>query len=318
MTIKRRTFLKVAARTAMVTGVLGAGNRRAAANTPLPIVDTHQHLWDLHILTLPWVASSTELNRSFLPDDYRQATARLNVVKAVYMEVAAPSHQQLVEAEWIIELCQRAGTPTCAAVIGGEPEADGFHAYISRFAGSPFIKGVRHGFTSVTDALIKGIRLLGELGMCFDICVGPEQLGEGVQLVARCPDTRFVVDHCGNADPKAFAAAPGAAPSHSPERWRRHMAALAAKKNVVCKISGVVASAVQGAWTADDLAPIINHCLDVFGPDRVMFGSDWPVCTRVASYDQWVGALMEVVRTRSEDTQRKLWHDNAVRFYSLK
>jgi predicted TIM-barrel fold metal-dependent hydrolase len=179
------------------------------------------------------------------------------------------------------------------------------------------VKGVRHGFTSVTDALTRGIQLLGDFGMCFDICVPADQLGEGVRLAERCPDTRFVVDHCDNADPKAFATESRAAPSHNPDCWRRHMAALAAKKNVVCKISGIVARAPKGTWTADDLAPIVDHCLDVFGPDRVMFGSDWPVCTRVARYRQWVGALKEIVGNHSTEAQRKLFHDNAVRFYEL-
>ena len=95
------------------------------------------------------------------------------------------------------------------------------------------------------------------------------------------------------------------------------MEVLAGKKNVVCKISGIVARAPRG-WTAADLAPIVNHCLQVFGPDRVMFGSDWPVCTRGATYRQWVQALKEIVQNRGEEEKRKLFHDNAVKFYGLK
>jgi predicted TIM-barrel fold metal-dependent hydrolase len=315
--MKRRTFLKITARAAAVAGVVGADPRRASASPPVPIVDTHQHLWDLNVLNLPWVRSSTTLNRSFLPADYQRATAGLNVVRAVYMEVAAPPEQQQREAEYIVALCARSNTPTCAAVIGGQPTAAGFRAYITRFAGSPFVKGVRHGFSGVTDALVRGVRLLGELGMCFDICVPASRLGEGVQLVERCPDTRFVVDHCGNADPTAFVVPAGANPAHDPDRWRRHMAALAGHKNVVCKISGIVARAPKDTWTAADLAPIVNHCLEVFGPDRVLFGSDWPVCTRVARYREWVVALREIVAGRNAEFQRKLFHDNAVRFYGL-
>jgi predicted TIM-barrel fold metal-dependent hydrolase len=95
------------------------------------------------------------------------------------------------------------------------------------------------------------------------------------------------------------------------------MARLARARNTVCKISGIVARAPKDTWNAEDLAPVINHCLDSFGPDRVMFGSDWPVCTRVASYRQWVTALKEVVGGKSYEQQRKLFHDNAVRFYGL-
>ena len=89
-------------------------------------------------------------------------------------------------------------------------------------------------------------------------------------------------------------------------------------KQVMCKISGIVASARPNQWTADDLAPIVNHTVDAFGPQRVMFGGDWPVCTLAASYRQWVEALKMIVRNRPEADQRKLFHDNAVRFYGLK
>ena len=152
--------------------------------------------------------------------------------------------------------------------------------------------------------------------MCFDLCVPPGALLDGAKLAERCPDTRFVVDHCGNADCKAFR--PGEAkPSHSPGLWRKGMDALAKQTNAICKISGIVARAPKQSWMAAELAPIVNHCLDEFGPDRVMFGSDWPVCTRVASLREWVAALKEIIRDRPQSEQRKLLHDNAVRFYGL-
>src|SRR6267142_1795788 len=97
-------------------------------------------------------------------------------------------------------------------------------------------------------------------------------------------------------------------------QWRRDMANIAKHKNVVCKVSGIVASARPGMWTADDLAPIVNHTLEVFGAERVMFGGDWPVCTLTATYRQWVEALKAIVRNRPAEEQRKLFHDNAVRF----
>src|SRR5262249_56902453 len=100
--------------------------------------------------------------------------------------------------------------------------------------------------------------------------------------------------------------------------WKKGMGAGARRKNVVCKVSGIVASAKPGRWTPDDLAPIVNHTLDVFGPDRVMFGGDWPVCTLAASYRQWVEALQAIVRDRKEADRRALFHDNAVKFYGLK
>ena len=146
-----------------------------------------------------------------------------------------------------------------------------------------------------------------------------QALAAGAKLIDRCPGTRFVVDHCGNADPVAFAS-PDARPrpaQHEADAWRRDMAALARRKNTICKISGIIARVTKGHWTPDDLAPIINHCLDEFGPDRVVFASDWPVCTRGASLREWVGALEEVVAERDEIERRKLFCDNAVRFYGL-
>jgi len=108
-----------------------------------------------------------------------------------------------------------------------------------------------------------------------------------------------------------------AARRQAAEQWRRDIATLAERKSVVCKISGIIARARKDHWTAADLAPVINHCLEVFGPDRVMFAGDWPVCTRVASLAQWVDALKEVVRGRSQEEQRKLFFENAMRCYGL-
>jgi len=328
MRMNRREFIEKAAFAALALGLpgtasgMGSGEVRGGTKESLvPIVDTHQHLWDLRKFRLRWVESSEKLNRSYVTRDYLAATRGLNVVKAVYMEVAVDESQLLAEAEHAIELSRSREHPTCAAVIGGRPATPGFREYIGRFRGNPHVKGVRQVLFSspglcLTQPFVESIRYLGELGMSFDICLPPAQLDDGAKLAGRCGGTRFIVDHCGNADPLAFR--PGAGErSHDPERWRRDMETLAGKKNVVCKISGIVARAPAG-WTAEDLAPIVNHCLRVFGPDRVFFGSDWPVCLRGATYGEWVRALKEIVRNRGEGERRKLFHDNAVRFYGLK
>ncbi|HID76754.1 MAG TPA: amidohydrolase [Planctomycetaceae bacterium] len=335
MVFHRRGFLR------RVAALLGAGSlslgrvRQTGADSldeQLEIVDTHQHLWDLDKFRLPWLKPGDPLCRSFLTEDYLKATEGLSVTRAVYMEVAVAPEQKLAEAEFVIQLCRREDNPTVAAVIGGMPGEAGFRDYILRFKDSPFVKGVRQippparggRFLYEQHDFVAGIRLLGRLGMCFDLCMPPGRLQEAIRLVDACPDTRFVCDHCGNADPKAFwsdsrrrdhpRAGP---PSHEAEPWRRGMAELAKRDSVVCKISGIVARAPREAWTADDLAPIINHCLEVFGPDRVMFASDWPVCTRAATLRQWVTALREVVGQRSREEQRKLFAQNADRFYGL-
>ncbi len=293
----------------------------------LPAVDTHQHLWDLAKLRLPWLTGAGELNRSFVMKDYLEAIAGLNVVKAVYMEVDVAPEDKLAEAECVVGLCQQKDNPTCAAVIGGRVAEPCFGDYIARFKGSPYVKGVRQIIARPGQCLeapfLKGIRLLGELGMSFDICTAPALLGEAARLVQLCPDTRFVVDHCGNVPPRSLL--PGGDPSTSrgagkavADAWRRDMAHLAkAGDRVICKLSGIVASLPRGKWTAADLAPAINACIETFGPDRCVWASDWPVCTRGATLREWLTAFRQIIRDRPEADQRKLLHDNAVRFYRL-
>lgn len=298
--------------------------------TPLPIIDTHQHLWDLSKFNLPWAADSDILNRSYLTSDYLAATEGLNVVKAIYMEVDVAPDQKDDEADYIIAQCQRADTPTVAAVISGYPASDDFEAYITRFKDNPHVKGVRQvlhvpetqpGYCLQPD-FVKSIQLLGELGFSFDLCLRPGELGDAVKLVDQCPGTQFILDHCGNADfnvvnsTGAAPQDPSSPPQHTRQQWMDDIQALAQRANVVCKISGIIAQARPG-WTPQDLAPTINHCLDSFGPDRVIFGGDWPVCTLGAPYREWVNALKAVIANRSAAEQRKLFHDNAVRIYAL-
>ena len=323
--IHRRRFLADTTHTLLAAGVTGmtgsspgAERQRPAGDSePLPIVDTHQHLWDLSKLRLPWLENAGKLNRSFVMKDYVEATEGLNVLKAVYMEVAVADDMKLAEAEWIVEICRRKDNPTCGAVIGGMPASDGFRAYIPRFKGSPYVKGVRQILSGPaakaglwqTDTFRRAIRLLGALGMSFDLCMAPTELPAAAKLVDACPDTRFILDHCGNADPKDR--------GEGYQQWRRDIAVLAKRKNVVCKISGIIARADPESWTAGELAPIVNHCLEVFGPDRVMFANDWPVCTRTASLRQWAEALKVIVRNRPESERRKLFAENAIKFYDL-
>lgn len=321
MAMNRRRFLKQMSQAAVVAGLLSS-RRSTGGSSSIPIVDTHQHLWDLSKFKLPWL--SPPLDRSFTTKDYVEATGGLGVVKAVYMEVAVPPAQRLQEAQYVIELCRQPGSVTCAAVIAGSPAEDGFEPYITQFKGSPYIKGVRGSFSSARQMsdqqVFRNLRLLGDLEMRFDLNVPPASLAEALQLVSACPDTRFVLDHCGNADPVAFFPAGRTWPrptQHSCEQWKRDIGKLAAQGNIICKISGIVSRVPGTPLAAEDLAPIINHCLDAFGPDRVVFAGDWPVCLRGMPLRDWVGLLQAVVANRPEGDQRKLFHDNAVRFYAL-
>lgn len=344
MSVTRREFVQQAAATSLACGAsvvtlassvsLWAQEAKAKGNdalaAPLPIIDTHQHLWDLDKFRLPWLAEAAALKRSYVTQDYLREVEGLGVVKAVYMEVDVAPEQQVAEAEHILSLTKRRENLTVGAVISGRPASPQFRDYISRYRDNPAIKGVRqvlHGEstppgTCLTPEYVAGIRLLGEFGKSFDLCMRPKELGDGVKLADACPDTRFIVDHCGNADPKAFPAGrkravAGENPNHEVAPWQRDMEALAKRKNVICKISGVIAQARKGNWGADELAPIVNHCLDAFGPDRVVFGSDWPVCTLTASLREWVVALRSIIAERPVAVQRKLLSENAARFYQV-
>ena len=286
----------------------------------MPVVDPHQHLWDLDRLKLSWLGGEEvqSLNRSYLISDYLEATAGLNVVKAVYMEVDADPEYHDAEAEFVIDLCRRGETPTVAGVISGRPNSAGFEEYISKYADSPYIKGVRQILHAPSaprglcneGQFVRSIQLLGKLGLCFDLCMRPGEIVDGVKLVDKCPNTRFVIDHCGNMDVQSTDA-------KLRETWMRGMREMAERPNTVCKISGIIVTADKANWKPADLAPNVNYCLETFGDDRVFFAGDWPVCTLTASYKDWLNALKSIVRDRSPEFQRKLFHDNAVKFYGL-
>jgi len=289
-------------------------------DSPLPIVDTHQHLWDLDKFTLPWCKDIPSLNRSFVTSHYLQATQGLNVVKTVYMEVDVTPSQQVQEAEYVLELCRSKGNPMVGAVIAGRPASDGFREYILKFKGNEFIKGIRQVLQGEQDPrgfclgaqFVKSVQLLGELGMCFDLCMRPDELLDADKLVAQCPQTRFVIDHCGNLDVHE-----GDAPRR--RAWEIGLKALAQRPNTVCKISGIIATARPG-WTVDQVQRNFQFAMETFGPDRRMFASDWPVCTLGASLADWINALKKMVANMgmSVADQKKLFNDNAVQFYGLR
>ncbi|MBF0277316.1 MAG: amidohydrolase family protein [SAR324 cluster bacterium] len=295
----------------------------------LAIVDTHQHLWDLAKLELPWLERVGGLKRSFLINDYLNAVKDQNVTKSVYMEVDVASFQKDLEVELITEICRDPANPMSGAVISGFPEAEDFKDRISQHKNNSFVKGLRRVLhvpeckrgLCLEDNFIEGVRHLGELGWVFDICIRPSELEDAVTLAKRCPQTTLILDHCGNADPKLLNSASETSLSDNPmwhdrDAWSQAILKIADQANTICKISGIVAR-VPKNWTSQDLAPTINFCLNAFGPDRVIFGGDWPVCTQLSSFDQWAGALRDIIRMRSEGEQKKLLSENAIRIYKL-
>jgi predicted TIM-barrel fold metal-dependent hydrolase len=321
MNTTRRTFNAAAAATCVAAAV----PTLAAEDRPL-IIDTHQHLWDLAKYTPPWLAEAPEvLKHTYYLPQYAEATKGLNV-KTVYMEVDVDPKQLVTEAEQVIGLSKQ-GQPMVGAVVGGRPESAEFAAYVDRFKGKGEVKGVRrvlHADTTpagycLEKQFVKNIQLLGERGLRFDLCMRPSELGDAIKLVEQCPGTQFTLDHCGNGDPTAFKPAkPGAEkPWHTAQEWKQGIDGLAKQKNVLCKISGVIARLPKGEG-ADSLAPVVNHCLDSFGPDRVIFGSDWPVCLLGGELQTWTKMLTEIIAERPEAERTKLWSANAIREYKLK
>ncbi|MFP6767073.1 MAG: amidohydrolase family protein [Planctomycetaceae bacterium] len=320
----RRDFLASVAAGAAGALALGHQPRSAVAATKdadpvIPIVDTHQHLWDLKKLTLPWLKNDGAqlLNRDFLMADYLKATKGLGVSKTVYMEVNVQQSHQDREAEWVTGLCADKKNPMQAAVIGGYPHDRGFKKYIQKYAENDYIRGVRtvlHDPDRPTGLclekrFVKNCKLLGKLGMSFDLCMRPDELADGARLVEKCPKTRFVVDHCGNMSVSSTDKA-------LRKKWMAGIKALASHENVVCKISGIIVTAKEG-WTAKDLAPNMLFCMDTFGEDRAYFAGDWPVCRLRATFAQWAGALKTIVKDRPLAFQKKLFHENAERFYRI-
>ncbi|MDX1945171.1 MAG: amidohydrolase family protein [Pirellulaceae bacterium] len=335
MPIDRRQFFAAAGSAAiagLVTGQLPvlAAEKTAVNVGEIPIIDCHQHLWDLDRFKLPWIEPGTLLGKSYVMRDYLAAREGTGIRHAVYMEVDVDPSQQQAEADHLIEICKTESSPTIAAVVSGRPASDGFAAYARGFRGSPQIKGIRqvlHVSTApqgycLGEGFVRGMKLLGELGLSFDLCMRPADLADGAKLAEKCPDTRFILDHCGNADPKAFLKSSdprlaGVKPDHAVDAWKRDLEKVASRPNVLCKISGIVAR-VPKEWSPDDLAPIVNHCLDTFGPQRVLFGSDWPVCLLGAPLAAWVSALRQIIASRPALEQKQLLWDNAAKFYGLK
>jgi len=279
----------------------------------MQIVDTHQHLWDLDQFRYSWLNSFPQLNHSFRMPDYLRAARDLGIVKSVHLEADVNEPFMLDETRHLLALADRPDNPLEGVVAGGRPEDAGFQDYLDKIAGHPKLKGIRRVLHTQPDELGRGqtfignVSLLSEYGLSFDICVLARQLPIAIEMVSKCPNTNFVLDHCGVPRVKERDLVP----------WRTDMAEIASAPNISCKISGLVAYANPKSWTVADLQPYVEHVIETFGWDRVLFGSDWPVCTLSSSMGDWVNALKSITRSAGELNQKKLFHDNAIRVYRL-
>ncbi|MCI0336087.1 MAG: amidohydrolase [Acidobacteria bacterium] len=280
----------------------------------MKVVDTHQHLWDLDLLPYSWTVNRPELNRSFRMSDYLEATRDFEVIKSVHVEADVDEPYMLHETRHILALAEDADNPLSGVVAVARPEYDDFQEYLGQISGHPRLKGIRRILhtqpdeLSTTTTFIENVNSLEDYQLSFDICVQGRQLPQAINLVRRCPNVNFVLDHCGNPDIK----------TRDYEQWRVRMEEIAGYPNVACKVSGIVVNTDIENWTVEDLRPPVEHVIACFGWDRVMFGSDWPVCTLAASFKQWVDALIFLTKDGGEKNQQKLFQENAERVYRLK
>jgi len=278
----------------------------------MKIIDTHQHLWDLDLFTYSWIDDIPALRKSFGMGDYLEASKGLGIAKTVHLEADVDEAYMLGETRHILALAEQdnslEGVVACA-----RPETAGFGDYLDQIAGLPKLKGVRRVLHTQPDEIgdsplfAENVRLLDAYGLSFDICVRARQLPIAIRLIGNCPKVSFILDHCGNPQVKEQVFEP----------WRQHILEVSKFPNVVCKVSGILANADLESWTLEDLRPYVDHVIECFGWDRVMFGSDWPVCTLAASLRKWVETLKLLTQEAGEENQQKLFYQNAARVYRL-
>jgi L-fuconolactonase len=280
-----------------------------------PIVDAHVHLWDVPQFPRPWLGSVPTLNRPFRLAEYQKQTSALPISGLVYVETDVSPSYALLEAKWAASLAEM--DSRLQGVIAAAPLDEGLQVrpYFEALATlGPLVKGVRRNLQDEHDPefclqrdFVAGVRLLEEYGLSFDICIRHDQLPAVTTLTRESPAVIFVLDHVGKPPIQEKRLDP----------WRDHLAALAALPNVACKLSGLVTEANWNEWRPEDLAPYVAHALAVFGPNRVLFASDWPVVSLASTFGQWVEALYTLTSQLSSDEQRQVWGENARRWYRL-
>lgn len=277
------------------------------------IVDTHLHLIDLGALRYPWLAAEPALNRDFSHDEYATQARRAGIGAALHMEVDVDPADIEAETGHVKALAKQEGSLLVGAVASCRPEEDGFAAMLERVKADPFVKGFRRVLHVVPDDLSEAAlfrRNIGRLagsGLTFDLCVLPHQIPKAVALADLAPDVQFVLDHCGVPDIKGNAGHP----------WREHISEIARRPNVAAKVSGVVAYADPGTWTVETIRPYVEHTVSAFGWDRVVWGSDWPVCTLGGGLLGWVAATHALLAGASADERTKLLCANARKLWRL-
>jgi L-fuconolactonase len=274
-------------------------------------IDAHVHFWRYELAEYGWIDTAMgAIRRDFLPDDLALQVARLGFDGVIAVQV----RQTIEETGWLLDLAGRHPSLIRGVVGWVDLRAADIREQLARAAADPRLVGVRHVVQDEPDERFllrpdfqRGIALLAEHGLAYDILVRPRHLPAVLELVRRFPAQRFVLDHLAKPDVRSGDLA----------AWAWDVRALATHPNVVAKLSGLVTEADWTAWTADQIHPCLDVAFDSFGASRLLIGSDWPVCTLAGDYARVMGVVTDYLVGRPAAEQAAVLGGNAARFWRL-
>jgi L-fuconolactonase len=275
------------------------------------IIDSHQHFWKYDPVRDGWITDEMSLlKRDFLPEELQRGCEAADVDGVV----AVQADQSEDETLFLLDLAEKYGF--IAGVVGWvdlrEPSVE---ERLRFFSQNRKLCGFRHIAQAepddqflVSHEFTRGISCLREFGFAYDILIYPKQLPAAIELASRFPEQKFVIDHLAKPPIKIGTLKP----------WESYMRAIAQNQNVFCKVSGLVTEADWLHWKSSDIRPYLDVVFDAFGPERLMFGSDWPVCLLAATYGQVKGVIEMYVDAHAPQHKQNIFGGNAIRFYGLK
>jgi L-fuconolactonase len=270
-------------------------------------LDAHQHFWKFNAAEYGWIKPDWPIRRDFLPPDLQPLLAQAGLDGSI----AVQARQNVEETRWLLDLAGR--HPFIKGVVGWvDIRSERLGEELEQFAEDPRLVGVRHVLQDEVDDrfmlrpdFMRGIGKLAQFDLAYDLLIFPRQLPAAIELAAHFPGQPFVLDHI--AKPRIGAG------SISP--WREQLIELARCPNVMCKISGLVTEANWGSWKNADFQPCLDVVFEAFGPSRLMFGSDWPVCLLAGTYDRVLNLVQERLASLPEPAREDILGGNAERFY---
>lgn len=272
------------------------------------VIDAHHHFWRYSAEEYGWIDDSmSRIARDFLPDDLRQATLATGVEAVISVQ----ARQSLEETRWLLEVAEH--DSLVAGVVGWAPLADPEIRRVLDEISHPKLVGLRHVVQDepddflLGDAFNRGVATLAGRGLAYDLLIFERQLPAALSFVDRHPEQRIVLDHL--AKPQASIGAL--------EPWRTRLRQLAKRPHIACKVSGLATEADWNTWTRDRLRPYLDVCLEAFGPGRLMFGSDWPVCLMACEYAQWKSIIEDWAAPLSDGEKASLFGATAQAWYRL-